>query len=170
MFLQLGHCLLACVLEGSILASRSGLRDHHSLGDATHTIQPCLPSLIFYKIPTAGNPAFTTLLSYKLSLYREGRGGDEGKRGRERGWGERPLGYLVRSIKDFCAQCPVQPGCQVCFPFPRLQSQPLLPPPGMCDAGHYRSQSKGLPGALAAGMCDLRVRGQVRTCTPVNQP
>lgn len=72
LFLQLGHCLLARVLEGSIPAPRSGLRPPQSWG-ATYTIQPCLPSLIFYKIPTADKPAF---LCYHLilSLFREGRG------------------------------------------------------------------------------------------------
>lgn len=75
LFLQLGHCLLSRVLEGSIPAPRSGLRPPQSWG-ATYTIQPCLPSLIFYKIPTADKPAF---LCYHLilSLSSE-RGGGQG--------------------------------------------------------------------------------------------
>lgn len=87
--LQLGHCLLARVFEGSILASRSGLRDHHSLREATH--HPALsPFLIFYKIPTAGNPAFTTLLSYNLSLQR-GEGAGKREREAEKEEGEKDL-------------------------------------------------------------------------------
>lgn len=87
LFLHLGHASLPMPLNGTSqhLALNS---EHHSLREATSTTQLCHPPLIFYKIPTAGNP---TLLYYKLvfSLLgeterkREREGRSKGGRDRE---------------------------------------------------------------------------------------